>query len=488
MAPSARPRPSARAGRPWRHPELPVLRSSSIAAGQVCVQKYLEDGRDWRKVLPKEVLQQMLALDLPGRRASGPELAGAAAPARRREGLMAAVATGILQAVDQGFYWSCSGEKQAVPRPMSRLVRLPDTFEVQGEVSGSVASGLAVEVCREAASRQDKPRVALVRFSAERAVTKHLGTDPLLLRSTYLKALFDMERQIHSELALVEDDHVIYTSDVCLLRGPLEEGSPWLSPERIDVVWAKVQRSPRLDEKHYMDKADEASMSRLFGQLVALAVQRGVSVLVVPPVGCEAWHPAISGSLLREKCRGVEVIFCREKQDQFYGRWQEFTSAFLHGIHEEEPEEPGPEELMSEPEFAKWWQRGLCETGFDPLRKHLAKLLGLSFRQLGLVCDSAILGPKSSWDTSRPLVAVVRQHVQLDEADHGRFLQAANDGLEEKVSEFLEMPCQPDVEDKIRSAAAFVESDCGQWRARRLLLLRGANLPRAKRRKLWVSG
>ena len=141
---------------------------------------------------------------------------------------------------------------------------------------------------------------------------------------------------------------------------------------------------------------------------------------------------------------------------------------------------PSGKELMSEPEFAKWWeQRGLCETGFlDSLRKHLAKLLGLSFRQLGLVCDSAILGPKSSWDTSRPLVAVVRQHVQLDEADHGRFLQAANDGLEEKVSEFLEMPCQPDPHAMFLTSALHVAAGCGYLEMVRSLLEAGANKDR----------
>jgi len=346
---SDRLRSTPRSSQPHRHPDLPVLASDSIAAGNVCIRKYLEEGRDWRKLTPQEVLRHFMACNLPAvslrrpkREVSGPLIAAAAPPSSRRQGLLAAVATGILQAVDQGFYWSSDQKCEGVRIPMSRLVRLPAvkaSKEVHGGAVCTVSDALAVDVCLAHAAEERK--VALVRITSTWDFTvKHLEMDPLWLRSSYLKALFEMERQIHSQLSTLEEEgHAIYTSDVSLLRGPLEEGAPWLpKAHRMDVIWLNLQRSPAVSEKdHYLKEEERLRVMEKFQQLMSLAEQQGVSVLVLPPPR-DVWHPSAAlGEVLRDAARKTglqQVILCKEMPEKFYGRWKDFTDVFINGIHE----------------------------------------------------------------------------------------------------------------------------------------------------------
>jgi len=323
------------------------LASDSIAAGNVCIRKYLEEGRDWRKLTPEEVRHFMacnlpaVSLRRPKREVTGPLIAAAAPPASRRQGLLAAVATGILQAVGQGFYWSRDQKCEGVRIPMSRLVRLPAVKalrEVHGGAVCTVSDSLAVDVCL--AHAEEERKVALVRITSNWAFTvKHLEMDPLWLRSSYLKALFEMERQIHSPLSTLEEDVAVYTSDVSLLRGPLEEGAPWLpQAQRMDVIWLNLQRNPDVSEKdHYLKEEERVRVMEKFQQLMSLAEQQGVSVLVLPPPR-DVWHPSAAlGEVLRDAARNTglqEVIVCKEMPEKFFGRWKDFTDAFKYGIHE----------------------------------------------------------------------------------------------------------------------------------------------------------
>jgi len=346
---------------PLRHPDLPVLASAYIAAGHVCIQRYLEDGRDWRKVSPLEIQRQLRACDLPlwrhpkGPKMTGLEVARAAPMAQRLEGLLAAVVAGILQAVDQGCFWGPGFEVprcvkiQGVPSPMSRLVLLPSS---QKETPLEVGAGglkasdlLAVDVAAEAALREAKPKVGLVRFSARRlpGLRRLDLTDPLLVRSSYCKALMEMERQIHAPLPTLEADAVVATSDVSILRGPVEAGAPWTEtqPARIEVFWAQLERNPHFDDLGYLDEASEDALVMTLRRLMALAKKEGVSVLVIPPPGAGtpggAWAPsAAAAERLREAALAYgggleEIIVCREHPSQLCGRWGEFTSALQHG-------------------------------------------------------------------------------------------------------------------------------------------------------------
>ena len=54
-----------------------------------------------------------------------------------------------------------------------------------------------------------------------------------------------MKKHIHAEpQAAVDAGGLIYTADVAILRGPLEDGAQWL-PEmpRVDVLWVSMQRN-----------------------------------------------------------------------------------------------------------------------------------------------------------------------------------------------------------------------------------------------------
>lgn len=138
---------------------------------------------------------------LPGRRLKGPvsglAVAAAASEAARRRGLCAAVAAGILQAVEQGCYWA-GAELCRLRLPMSCLALLPPEPPKTGNDAECLVSGEgAVDVCLAYAAQE---QVSLVRPSG--------GTEldqPLLLRSSYLKAIFEMERQIHRKISDLED-------------------------------------------------------------------------------------------------------------------------------------------------------------------------------------------------------------------------------------------------------------------------------------------
>ncbi|CAE7835184.1 unnamed protein product [Symbiodinium microadriaticum] len=86
---------------------------------------------------------------------------------------------------------------------------------------------------------------------------------------------------------LLEADAVVATSDVSILRGPVEAGAPWTEaqPARIDVFWVQLERNPHFDDLGYLDEASEDALVMTLRRLMALANKEGVSVLVMPPPG-----------------------------------------------------------------------------------------------------------------------------------------------------------------------------------------------------------
>ncbi|CAE8630986.1 unnamed protein product, partial [Polarella glacialis] len=201
---------------PCRQPLLPVLAGHSPSAGVVSVDRYREDGRDWRKLQPNEIARQLMACSLPVLKfvkpVKGVELRGSvtaaamAPPLQRRQGIMAAVATGLLQALKEGSYWApgfdvpnaveCTG----VLAPMSRISPLPDLGRDcdesrMPELSCS-SSSHPLEVCQKLALHEEQHRVALVQFTATGEPSSSLldfgryqeHEAKLLLQTTFLQA------------------------------------------------------------------------------------------------------------------------------------------------------------------------------------------------------------------------------------------------------------------------------------------------------------
>eukprot|EP00440_Ansanella_granifera_P065738 gb/GFBE01071294.1/.p1 GENE.gb/GFBE01071294.1/~~gb/GFBE01071294.1/.p1 ORF type:complete len:460 (+),score=67.72 gb/GFBE01071294.1/:1-1380(+) len=360
------------ATKPQRDPVLPVLAGSYPSGGVVALLRYREDGRDWRKLTPSDIRCQLLSCALPPLRrsanqpAGGSSAAAAAAPAReRRQGLMAAVATGVLQAIEEGSYWSPGfGCRDAVKcvgvlRPMSRLVPCAESrpkASIKAELPPRLvcSSTPLVDLCVELAGQEGQSRVALAQFSAvgdlpgSRIDLAHLEIQEaqLLLRSTYLKAVLEVDKHIHGDVAAVlEGGSAIYTSDVSILRGNIEDGAPWLSDvQRIDVIWVALPRTARFDEggQDYASEDDRKSMVDRFCRLIAAAAKEGVKTLVIPEPGsggsAGSWHPSSRiGAILREAVltcgKGLEqVVVC--PSGQVNARWHDFSSAFEHGIVE----------------------------------------------------------------------------------------------------------------------------------------------------------
>lgn len=360
---------------PMRHPRIPVLAGSYPSAGVVAVKRYRQDGRDWRKLSPAEVVRQLLACSLPPLRISkgslaakgdGSLAAAVVAPAcQRREGLMAALATGVLQATEQGSYWAPgfglpeTVECRSVRQPVSRLL-LPVQPEPLQRPTGNVQvpalccspDHSALGLCLEFALEQDRPRTALVKFGAA-GVLPGLDADfaslelreaEVLLRTNYLKALLDLEKHIHIDVcAALEAGHLIHTSDVSILRGPVEDGAQWLGEApSIDIIWVPLPRSVLFKEDEhqvegYGDAEQQTTVAIQLRRAISAAAAAGVQNLVLTPPGA-GQHPAVGvAELLREATLACghglrQVVLCREFEDQLQGRWTAMSSAFVHGV------------------------------------------------------------------------------------------------------------------------------------------------------------
>lgn len=278
---------------------------------------------------------------------------------------MAALAAGVLQATEQGSYWTPgfglpeTVECQSVRQPVSRLVQ-PVRPEPLQRPTGNVqvpalrcSSGhSALSLCLESAMEHDRQRTALVKFGAEGVLpgrdgdfrSLELRQAELLCRSNYLAALLDLEKHIHMDVcAALEAGHLIHTSDVSILRGPVEDGAQWLAEApSIDVIWVPLPRSVFFQEDEhnvegYRDGEQRTLVATQLRLAISTAATAGIRNLVLTPPGA-GQHPAVEvAELLREAALACghglhKVVLCREFEDQMYGRWTDMSSAFEHGV------------------------------------------------------------------------------------------------------------------------------------------------------------
>lgn len=206
--------------------------------------------------------------------------------------------------------------------------------------------------------------IGLVHFTPigdPRALEPPLGNhreEQLFIRTTYYKALEGMQKHIHAEpQAAVDAGGLIYTSDVAILRGPLEDGAQWLSDmPRVDVLWVSLQRSPKKDAQgQYTRHQEKAMVAETVDRLFAVAAAHGIDVLVMPPLGVGihgCGHPPEDmGELLRTTAQEYNALvpqLCvsREHIEQIPDIWPIFVSSLLEGREPIEHQELIPLDIM----------------------------------------------------------------------------------------------------------------------------------------------
>lgn len=354
----------------YRNPKLPAIAGETPGGHVVSVQKYKDDTRDWRKLHPYDVMDHFAELEKALRpvplleTSSRGQKSSDLGSRPLIEGLIAAVAVGILQACNEHMYWSpCFEDDRSIAHddlrlPMSRLVpasAVPDMMVLEARHEESPQVNILpdlspIATCQMLAASRAGQRVALVRFTAasdRRSLMPSLNDHheaQLFLQTTYLQALQDMPRHLHADpVQALEEGAVIYTNDVSILRGPIEGGAVWLDDAPlIDVLWVSLQRNPRSDDQgQYARIEEKARVVETIDRVFKVAAANGVDALVFPPLGvcgvAACNHPAAdAGDLLRkailEHNRLIKsVSVCQEYPGQLRGNWPVFAAALESG-------------------------------------------------------------------------------------------------------------------------------------------------------------
>eukprot|EP00933_Yihiella_yeosuensis_P033509 TRINITY_DN27207_c0_g1_i1.p1 TRINITY_DN27207_c0_g1~~TRINITY_DN27207_c0_g1_i1.p1 ORF type:complete len:536 (+),score=81.91 TRINITY_DN27207_c0_g1_i1:137-1609(+) len=363
-------------GKLFREPVLPVTLGPEPASSVISIQRWTDETRDWRKLAPQAIASNLTELLSSPPAPSTPRLYSSHLrpgdeESQRRvcqlEGLSAAVAVGTMQASREGCYWPSSKEvsfsnPQHVKQPFSRLFKTaPDvsSFEPKSQSAPEISTSEdkdTLAICQELLTAPGKPlRAALVRFVAVGEVHGRTSAHPLLgdpkeaqlcLRTTYLQALLEMPRHLHQDAAEALDaGSVIHTADVALLRGPIEEGAPWLDgpAPQIDILTAALQRDPRCDDQgQYARISEKVEVAKIVDHIFAVAVGLDVDVLVCPPLGISGasgcYHPAAdAGDILHKAALQYgshipKVCVCQEYSGQVRAStWATFTAAAARG-------------------------------------------------------------------------------------------------------------------------------------------------------------
>lgn len=344
-----------------RDPALPVELGESNSAqsvAKISMHDYDRDIRDWRKLKPGEWLAHF--------ESAKSRLSGLG-------GLTTAITCGTLQACLQGSYWApYFGHPEAVQVdcshlkfPTSRLYppeQKPDPASMEIRYGGPQFSCFKechpLDVCKRMTSDSNHKHFAVVHFtgmnmmndftaSSYGSITPCLANyreEQLFLRTSYYQAFENMQRQIHTPLKdAIESGGLVYTPDVAVFRGPVEEGAEWLPKyPRTDVLWAGVQRHPKMEQQgQYGIPEEKEKMQGVVDRIFAWAASHEVDVLVLPPLGCGTHgcaHPSLDVADIIHKAAMKygkqigEVVMASDHPAHFQGDWWlHFSSAFQYG-------------------------------------------------------------------------------------------------------------------------------------------------------------
>jgi len=351
----------------YRSPLLPVYASSAPGAQGVSIQRYRDDTRDWRKLPPEDIVRLLRDLEsaitqnclrgIPAGIRTEKTHGQHSDALQQLEGLVSAVVVGTLQACHESLYWAPSTsdarsivQVDVVRSPMSRLfVASPDISSLSPREGVTAELKVCADVNPLAACQAlagGGRRVALVRFSpaGDRRSLLPCCTDhresQLFTQTTYAQALMDMPRHLHTDpVQALDAGGLIYTTDVSVLRGPLQDGAPWLADAPlVDVLWVALQRNPRSDDQGQYARIEEKALAAsTIDRIFACAAINQADAIVFPPpgvggaVGCR--HPAEDmGDLLRKAILQHSKIMptvhvCQEYPGQLQSAWTPFAAA-----------------------------------------------------------------------------------------------------------------------------------------------------------------
>ncbi|CAJ1395512.1 unnamed protein product [Effrenium voratum] len=134
----------------------------------------------------------------------------------------------------------------------------------------------------------------------------------------------------------------------------------------------------------------------------------------------------------------------------------------------------GGDEVMTSEQFAAWFegQAPSRETGarfVDELRREVARRRRCAnFRQLQVLCGSAVLDPGSPWDTTGPWAVLVRPFVEAE--GKPKLTRVAQSGDLEQLIKLLEQPVDPAPADKQQKTALYLAALFGHEALVRCLL------------------
>eukprot|EP00928_Gymnodinium_smaydae_P025867 TRINITY_DN20483_c0_g1_i1.p1 TRINITY_DN20483_c0_g1~~TRINITY_DN20483_c0_g1_i1.p1 ORF type:complete len:509 (+),score=65.28 TRINITY_DN20483_c0_g1_i1:74-1600(+) len=363
---------------PRRPPELPVSAGSAPQIGVVSLHRFQEDARDWRLLAPDDITRHFedlaVSLKTPVNRFYPTHLRRAGEESKHFEGVATAVAVGCLQACTFGTYWAPHAghpeavECQCLRKPctwafMAETGAVPPTCSEEAPLQGSLdtpridiyAEKSPLDVCLETSELKVRPRIAVVRFVPEgctqplddstSGLLANFRSSQLLLQTTYMHGLRDLPRQLHKDpLQALNAGAVLHTTNVSVLRGPIEDGAIWLQdPVEIDVLLVAIQRHPRCDDQgQYARIVDKARAVEAIDRVFACAAARSIEMLVFTPLclsesgGCA--HPAAdAGDLLRRAALAhahavPRVCLCQEYRGQVPSdTWNTFAAAVAAG-------------------------------------------------------------------------------------------------------------------------------------------------------------
>lgn len=229
----------------------------------------------------------------------------------KRAAVAAAIFVGTAQACLKGSYWSPSFEALEgstevqcghCVRPISCLhsaqkMPSPGELKVTSESQRILTmKGLnPIDAALQLANGPQHRHVVVVRFSAledpraEQRRYSNVFEDQLFFRTTYFEATERLasEVEVHPNVAIGQGD-VIYTSGVGVLRGPVEDGAPWLEkPTQIDVVWIGLPARPKLEEQELIaNSRDRELVAGALDRAFAWSSLHGADAIVLPPLGC----------------------------------------------------------------------------------------------------------------------------------------------------------------------------------------------------------